>query len=64
MVTKRAPKKAAAEPEVKGPDPKVWGSDKNRPSSEAVIEGVQLVGDSGDDGKPVKGPDPRQWGKR
>lgn len=63
MTAKRAPKKTA-EPQVKGPDPKVWGSDKNRPSPEATIEGAQLVGDSGDDGKPVKGPDPRQWGKR
>lgn len=71
MAAKRATKKATrprpqtrpkAAAEVKGPDPKVWGHDKDRPAADPVIEGAQLVGDKGDDGKPVKGPDPKVWG--
>lgn len=42
--------------EIKGPDPKVWGDDTNRPKAvpqneETVVDGVN-----------VKGPDPEQWG--
>ena len=43
------------EPEVKGPDPKVWGAEKNRPSPLPDTE-VAIV-----DGVDVKGPDPKQW---
>lgn len=47
--------------EVKGPDPKVWGHDKDRPANEASIASAEYLDD---DGKPmeVKGPDPEVWG--
>jgi hypothetical protein len=50
------------EDEVKGPDPKVWGHDKDRPAATPTDEelGIQREGMKGDDGEPVKGPDPKQ----
>lgn len=50
--------------EVKGPDPKVWGKDEDRPSGDPnAIDPASLQAWA--EGKPnkegVKGPDPKVW---
>jgi hypothetical protein len=48
--------------EVKGPDPKVWGHDDDRPSATPQF-GTYDVDDNGDPME-VKGPDPEVWGQQ
>lgn len=51
------------EAEVKGPDPKVWGPDEERPANAESLAGPQpqFHEETGEQIE-VKGPDPEQWG--
>lgn len=55
--------KMASEPEIKGPDPEVWGHDADRPANAETIQGPQpqYHEETGEEIE-VKGPDPKVWG--
>lgn len=44
--------------DLKGPDPKVWGKDEDRPQAVDSYDGTGPLPEG------VKGPDPKVWGNR
>lgn len=62
---KHDPKSIFDPDEVKGPDPKEWGNDKDRPAADpnTIDEDSRKAWAAGKPNKDgVKGPDPKVWG--